>query len=198
MNLFRLHCQKFHKFYTLLFLTSLLLWAVACTTAWTSEATNIIGLLVPAIQAVLGILGAFGAGLAPSVMTQVQTWANQAVNDLNNIVKPLIDKYNAAEAGAKPGILTEISNAVGTIVSGLNLILPALHVSDPATQSKVTTIATLVLDELQALLNLIPAIQGTVNSHAELKKLISALKSPDEFRTEFNNVAGTFGSEFEI
>src|ERR1700756_5242951 len=110
--------------------------ATACTTAWTQEAVSIINLLVPAIEAALGILAAFGVakGLSPKVMDDVRKWAGEATSDLQTVIKPLIEQYNSAEASARPGILNDIQAALGVISSNLSSLLPAIHVTDAQTQ----------------------------------------------------------------
>jgi hypothetical protein len=179
---------------------SLCLFASGCTSNWVSEATNIINLLVPAIEAVLGILAAVGvsAGLTTSVVADVTKWANEATNTLTTVVKPLIDQYNTAEAAAQPGILTEIQTALNVISNNLASILPAIHVTNADTQAKITAVVTAVADEISALIGLIPAISGKVTSHEELKQLMSALKSPKEFRADFNAKAEVFGKQYTI
>ena len=82
---------------------------------WVTEASNIIGLLVPAIQAVVAILAAFGlsAGLATTVMDQVKKWSAEAIVDLGTI-KDLIQQYKDAEASAQkeiPTYVPDISNS---------------------------------------------------------------------------------------
>jgi hypothetical protein len=187
--------QKFLALYVLFLLVNLTL---GCTTAWTSEASGIITLLVPAIESAIAILAAFGLGISPTVLTAVQKWAAESVDTLNNVIKPLIDKFNAAEESAKPGILTEIETAVSTVLGGLNSILPAIHVTDPAVQFKITAVITAVQLELTALLNLIPVIQGTVTGHDTVKARIVALKSPDHFKNDFNTAVAPFGKKYEI
>jgi hypothetical protein len=168
-----------------------------CTTAWTSEASSIISLLIPAIQAALGILAAFGVGLSPAVMTAVNTWGQEAQAALAQ-VKTLIDQYNTAEATAKPGILTEIQNALSVISSNLATILPTIHVTDPTTQAKILSVVQAIADEVSALIGLVPAIQGKVTSHDELKSLMAALKSPKEFKEDFNSKTAEFGKEYML
>jgi hypothetical protein len=193
----RQHCIRFHKLYFGLFLLGLPLLLAGCTTAWTGEASNIIRLLVPAIESALAIMAAFGVGLAPNVLQSVQSWAQQATADLTQVAS-LIDQYNAAEATAKPGILTEIQTMLSTITANLQTLLPSIHVTDASTQAKITAIINLISGEMTALIGLVPAISGKVTSHDELKALMAAVKSPKEFRSEFNSQAEFFGSQYTI
>ena len=163
----------------------------ACSTAWTSEASSIIAMLDPAIIAALGILTAFGVGLSPSVLTQVQNWSSQAQTALAE-VRALIDSYNTAEAGQQPGILQEIQTGLSTIASGLTDILGILHVSNPQTQAKISAIFQAVAEELSALIALVPALQGKVGMK-EAKRLAANVKTAEEFKEYFNQMVAQFG-----
>ena len=176
---------------------SLLMFAAGCVTTWVGEATSIIQLLVPAISAALGILAAFGVGISPTVMAAVQSWANQATTALQTVAG-LIDQYSTAEASAQPGILNEIQTALSTVVSNLTTILPELHVNDPSTQAKILAIIEAIQAEMSALINVIPAIQGKVTSHEEMKALVAAVKGPKEFKAEFNTMVTEFGRQYEL
>jgi hypothetical protein len=190
---------KYRKLWFSLFFLMICLHLIACSTAWTSEASSIISLLVPAIEAALGILAAAGVGLSPNVLTQIQSWATQAQTALAE-VKTLITQYNTAEASAQPGILSKIQTLLNTIASNLTAILPTLHVSDPATDAKVQLVIQAIAGEISALIALLPAVQGAVTSSEELKALIekSGYKHPKEFRKDFNEKAGAFGKQYEI
>ncbi len=184
------------------FLAFTVLWCMCvflagCTTAWTTQASAIIQLLVPAITTALSILTAFGAGVTPAVLGSVQTWGQEATAGLQTVAG-LIDSYNAASATAQPGILSEIQTALTVITTNLKAILPQIHVTDPSTQAKIMAVITAVSDEMVSLINLVPALKGEVTSHDELKALVAAVKSPKEFRSDFNQKAGVFGPEYHI
>lgn len=175
-----------------------------CSTSWVTEATGIIGALIPAVQGILTILAGFGVKtLSPGVMTAVQQWGQTAQSDLQNVVLPLINQYNTAEASAQPGILGEIEAAMQTVTNGLQQILPALKVSDPTTQAKVDAIVTEVSDELQAVLNLIPVIKGSptpamaMRALAEKPEAVAKLKSEKQFKHDYNAKAAEFGEQYK-
>lgn len=193
----RQHCIRYRKLYSILFLLGLPLMLAGCTAAWTTEASNIVKLLVPAIESALAIMAAFGVGLSPNVLQSVQSWANQATADLGQVAT-LIDQYDAAEATAQPGLLTEIQTLLSTVTANLQSLLPSIHVTDPSTQAKIMAIIELVSSEMTALIGLVPAISGKVTSHDELKKLMAAVKSPKEFRSEFNAQVESFGQQYTI
>jgi hypothetical protein len=192
------------RFIALLALFNLLVFLAACSTSWVQEASSIIGALVPAVEGVLVILSGLGAvGLSPSVITAVQAWGTQAQNDLENVVTPLINQYNTAEAAAQPGILTQIETALNTITANLKTILPTLKVENSALQAKITAIVTEVSDEFEALLNLIPVVKGAVTPADVMKALaahpeaVAKLKSAKQFSKDYNAKAGAFGSQYK-
>jgi len=193
----KFNAQRFWKIMGIFAVLDLLALMCGCSTAWTQEASNIIALLVPAIQSALAILAAFGLGISPSVLTAVNKWATDAESGLAQ-VKSLIEQYNAAEATAQPGILTEIQTLLGVISSNLAAILPTIQVTDPSTQAKILAVIEAISSEISALLNLVPAIQGQVTSTEELKALMGALKSPKQFKEAYNKAAGVFGESYQI
>jgi hypothetical protein len=182
-----------------------LLFLAACDASWVSEAQSILTLLGPAISAVLEILSAFGMGLSPAVAADFTSWEQQAQVGLSQ-VGTLISQYNAAEASAKPGILSEIQTLIQTISNNLNTILPTLHVEDAGTQAKITAVFTAILAELQGLAALIPAVQvasAMEDQTAALEYMAGAakkagLKSAKQFADDFNRKAGAFGKQFRI
>jgi hypothetical protein len=190
------------RFSLVILLLFLCLFSTACTTAWTSEAESIISLLVPAIEAALGILGAFGlaAGLSSTVMDDVRKWAAQATSDLQTVIKPLIDSYNTAVASAQPGILNEIEAALNVILDNYSKILPAIHVTNPKTQDEIEAVVQAIANEITALIALVPVFQGKITSSEELKRLVehSGYKHPKQFRQDFNQKAGVFGPQYRI
>jgi hypothetical protein len=192
------------RFIALLALFNLLVFLVACSTSWVQEASSIIGALVPAVEGVLVILSGLGAvGLSPSVITAVQAWGTRAQNDLENVVTPLINQYNTAEAAAQPGILTQIETALNTITANLKTILPTLKVENSALQAKITAIVTEVSDEFEALLNLIPVVKGAITPADVMKALaahpeaVAKLKSAKQFSKDYNAKAGAFGAQYK-
>lgn len=187
--------SRFFALFTIVW--CLAVFAVGCSLTWVSEATNIIQLLVPAISSILSILTAFGAGISPNAMADINNWAQQATTGLET-VGTLITQYNTAEAAAQPGILIEIQTALSVVVNNLATVLPELHITDAATQAKVVAIMQAVQSEITALMNVIPAIQGKVTSHEELKGLIAKVQSAKEFKAEFNGLVGGFGSQYQL
>jgi len=184
-------------------LVDLTLFLAGCATSWITESESIIGALIPAVQGIMLILAGLGVtALTPSVTTAIQTWGTQAMNDLQNVILPLIQKFQTTEQSAQPGILAEIETGMSTITGGLATILPTLKITDAATQAKVTAIVTEVADEMTALLNLIPVIKSAATPADVLKalaakpELLKKLKSEKQFKKDYNKEAAAFGPKF--
>lgn len=185
------------RFFFVLTILSFMLVLTGCTTAWTGEASSIITLLWPAITMALEILSAFGVGISTGTMKAIQDWSQRATTGLQSVAG-LIDQYNAAEATAQPGLLIEIQTGLNVIVSDLSGLLPQIKITNPATQAKIVAIFESIASEMQALVQVIPAIQGKVQSHEALQALITQVRSANQFKHEFNAKARTFGKEYQI
>lgn len=189
--------RTFNRVCASLFVLSTCIMLAGCTANWVGEASNIIQLLVPAVESILGILTMAGLGLSPTLVPNIENWATQAKGDLATIGQ-LISQYNTATEQAKPGLLQEINTAVSAVIANLQTILPELHIDNPEKQQAVDLVVESFQSELEALLNLIPVVQGTVTAHADVKARIAALKTPQEFKADFNNKVLFFGPQFEI
>jgi hypothetical protein len=189
----RKHCVKYHKLYTSLFVISTIATLTGCTTAWTTEAGSIIALLTQALPALLGILSAFGVGVAPAVTAALTTWATTSGAALRNVVTPLIAAYNTATADARAGILEEISAALADISTGLANIMPTIKVTDLAVQHQINNIVQEVANEINGLIGLVPALQGKIASADEMLLLISKVKTPQHFKKDFNTRVAALG-----
>lgn len=171
-------------------------WMLAgCTSAWVSEAASIINTLVPAISGILGIIMAFGGKVPPEVTSAVQKYSTEAINDLNNVVKPLIDQYNAVPQAQKPTVLEQISDAVKVVLNNWEQALGALHIDDQATQAKVVAVMQLVENELKSLMSVIPVIQGKASIH---DSDVSMPLDAAHFQHKYNQLVEEFGSQYQI
>ena len=164
---------------------------------WESQATSIIGLLGPALTAILQILAAFGVGISPTVMQKFTDWSTQANTALAE-VKALIAQYKTAAATAQPGILSAITVALQTIVANLQTILPEMHITDPTTQARVLAAFDAVIGFVTAIINLLPAVKPKLSEHEAKELHLKATTAVDVFKAEFNNAVEPFGKEYEI
>lgn len=164
---------------------------------WESQASTIITLLSPALQALVAILAAFGAGVSENVVTQFNSWAQQAQTALINI-KALIASYQTAAADAQPGILNEIEAGLSAVTSNLGPILASLHITDPQSQAKFTAAVAAVTAFLTALGALIPAVSSATTVEAERELAAKATESSKTFKSDFNGAVSYFGKQYEI
>jgi hypothetical protein len=167
----------------LVIVCNLLLFTMACSTAWISTALGILQTLMPAIASLLTLLGT--VGLSSSALTAWQKWSTDASAGLGT-VQTLINEYNTAEATSQPGILAQIDNIMNAVVSQLTALLPELQITNPAHQQTITAMITEWAAEAEALINLIPVINGKVTDHDEVKAKLAALKSAKQFKKDWN------------
>jgi hypothetical protein len=195
----KFNSRVFWKLMGVFAILDLCLVLAGCSTAWTSEAVQIITLLGPIVQSAIAILAAFGVGLPPGTLAAFQKWSGDAQSALIEL-KGLIDEYNTAEASAQPGLLNEIQTLLSTVSGSLSDILPTLHITNAQTQEKITAIVQLIAQELTALMALIPAVQGKVTSSHDLMKLVkeSGYQHPKDLKNAFNEKARFFGPQYEV
>jgi hypothetical protein len=192
MNWLIKHRTRLQQFFLLVIALNLLLFAAACSTEWFSTAVGIVKLLIPAVTSLLGLLGTLG--IPAGVLTAFTSWSGQATTDLGT-VQSLITQYQAAEATAQPGLLNQIDVLINTTLANLETLLPELHVTDAATQEKLTAAINEWAQELEALLGLIPVIKGEVTDHDEVMARVVKLKSSGKFKHDFNSRMTAFGPE---
>jgi hypothetical protein len=167
---------------------------------WESQASTIITLLGPAIQALVAILAAFGAGVSPNVMTDFNNWAQQAQTALVNI-KALIASYKTADAGAQPGILSEIQAGLSAITTNLAPIMASLHITDPNSQAKFLAGVQAVTAFVASLVALLPAVTDAVKKGDQKAELALHSKSKEavkKFKSDFNSNTEFFGKQYTI
>lgn len=149
-----------------LFLFAALSFVTACDVNWVGQATSILNVLVPAIEGALALLLTFGLRIPPSLSSQIMVAANAVIADLNDIVKPLLDAYNAAPDADKATVMEKIETALKVTANRFPDILNALHVENPAVQAKLEAIFGALQSEILALLNIIPVANGKVTLSA--------------------------------
>jgi hypothetical protein len=139
----------------------------ACSTAWISEAEQIVVALIPAAANIVA--------LAATLQGK-----NVSANDLETIQK----------AGTQAGILNQIEAATNAAQSAVDGLLPALHIEDATTQAKVTAVVGIVLSEIQSLAAIVPLIDPSTSpgvmamASRQVKKLTPLTAS--EFVSSYN------------
>ena len=156
---------KQQKFGWALIIFSLTLMLAGCSTAWVGEATSIIETLVPAVSGIIGVIMAFGVNIPATVQSAIEKGANEVVNDLNNVVLPLINQYEAAPQSDRATILKQIGTAIQVVLNNWSSVLNAVHIEDSQTQAKVVAVMELILNELGSLASVIPVLQGLKSYH---------------------------------
>jgi hypothetical protein len=173
----------------------------ACSTAWITEAEDIVAALIPAAANLLTLIEALqGNGVSTQDLQVVQSASTQAQTDLQ-LINTLVTQYQqATDAATQASLLTQIQTAITTVQSNLGTLLPALHITDPATQAKVTAVIGLILSEVQSLEAILPAVQPVVQpgatSSASPAKASAKLKttnvkpplSASQFRASYNAI----------
>ena len=174
-----------------------------CSTAWISEAEQIVAALLPAVGNILALVTALQAGnVSAQDLQAIQTAGTQAEADLQ-LVQSLVTEYQKADAQAQPGILNQIQAAIATAQMNLSAILPALHVKDATTQAKITAVIGVVLSEMQSLAAIVPLVNPQASAGAvAMAKQQAETKAPltaNEFVGSYNStmVAKTGNAEVD-
>ncbi|HTV56329.1 MAG TPA: hypothetical protein VMI06_15610 [Terriglobia bacterium] len=158
---------------------ALALTLTACSTSWIQTAEQYITVLTPAIGDVAGIIALAGATGASTTGNTVFTYAEQAISDLQTI-STLLGQYSSANATTTA---QKIDAAANGAKQNLNLILPALHVTDANTVSKVTAAVNLAVNTIAELQALVPA-SSTTPTLAHLGKP----PKPGDLQNQFNQI----------
>src|SRR5713226_8979478 len=139
---------------------ALAMFATGCSTSWVTEAIAITNGLLPVAVNVIQLVTAMqGSGTSSGDVALAQKWATAVSADLT-VVQTLLIQYNSAAAADKPGVLNRLNDALQVVSSDLGTLLPALHITNPQTQAKVTAIVGLVDAELRSIEALVAAAQG--------------------------------------
>jgi hypothetical protein len=160
----------------------MVMFTVACSTAWVTQAEEIVAAVLPAITNIITLVGLAEGNVSAKDLSIITNSAAQA-NTALQTVGTLIDQYNAAPAEQKAGILAQINTAISTAQANIASILPQLHITDPASQQKVVAIIGVVQEEIASLQGLLPLIKtGHMNKAAFLAKTMDA----KHFRSRYN------------
>jgi hypothetical protein len=152
----------------------------ACSTAWVSQAEAIVAALLPSITNIITLVAlAEGKGVSASDLQLVQKGATDANNALQEVAT-LIDQYNAAPN--KADALAKINAAIAVAKANLTDILPQLHITDPASQAKVSAVIGVVLQEITSIEALLPLVSSHPATAARLARAVSA----GDFQSRYN------------
>ncbi|MGH9325432.1 MAG: hypothetical protein ACRD2B_01885 [Terriglobia bacterium] len=130
----------------------------ACGAAqWVKVAQQILPVVLPMVTNLVTAVGLLqGKTVSAADLNSITQSANQVCSDLN-LVGQLISQYQSS-----PNVTTveKINTVIAEVNSNLNALLPALHISDPATIQKIAAIVTLVSSEVNSLEQLLPTVSA--------------------------------------
>jgi hypothetical protein len=135
-----------------------LMWT-ACSTAWISEAEQIVAALIPATANLVTLVATLqGKNVTASDLQTIQSAGTQVGTDLQ-LMQSLITEYQKADASAQPGLVDQMQAATRAVQLTLNGLLPALHIKDAATQAKITAVVGLLLSEVESMAAIVPLVK---------------------------------------
>ncbi len=156
-----------------------------CSTTWIGQAEEVVAALIPAATNVVALVAALqGKSVSAADLQTIQNAGTQAGADLQ-LVQALITAYQTADATVKPGILNQIQTAIGAVQSNLQGLLPALHIQDTATQTKITAVVGIVLSEVHSLAAILPLVNPSASPAIMAKAAVVARTKPPLTANEF-------------
>jgi hypothetical protein len=154
---------------------------MGCSTAWIGQAEEVVAALIPAATNIVALVAALqGKSVSAADLQTIQNAGTQAGADLQ-LIQSLITTYQTADATAQPGILNQIQTAIGAVQSNLQGLLPALHIQDAATQTKITAVVGIV----QSLAAILPLANPSTSPAAIAKAAVVAKKKPPLTASQF-------------
>jgi hypothetical protein len=165
-------------------LTGMLMW-MACTTAWISEAEQIVAALIPAVGNLVTLAASLPSdNVSPADLETIQNAGAQALADLQ-LMQSLIQQYPKADAAAQPGLLSQTQVAMSSAQSILNGLLPALHIKDAATEAKITAVVGILLSQVQSAAAIVPLVEAGASAKMMTLSARQANKQPPRNAREF-------------
>jgi hypothetical protein len=157
----------------------------ACSTAWISEAEQIVAALIPATANLVALVATLqGKNVSAADLQTIQSAGTQAGADLQ-LMESLIAQYQKADVSAQPGLLSQIQVAMSSVQSTLNDLLPALHIKDATTQAKITAVVGILLSEVQSVAAIVPLVNPSASPAMISLAARQAQKQPPLTASEF-------------
>jgi hypothetical protein len=162
----------------------------ACSTDWVKQAEQVVAALIPASTNIVTLVAMLqGKSISVSDLRTIQNAGTQAAADLQ-LIQALIEAYEKADESAKAGILNQVQTAIGSVQGNLQGLLPALHIQNQATQTKISAVVGIVLSEVQSLAAIVPLV-STAASPMKIARAAGARKAlpltANEFVSSFNS-----------
>ncbi len=128
----------------------------ACSTAWIGDAEQIVAALIPAVANLVALVATLqGKNISAADLRAIQSAGSQAGADLE-LMQSLIAAYQNADAVARPELLNQIQVTMSAVQATLNGLLPALHIEDAATGTKVAAVIGILLSEVESVAAIVP------------------------------------------
>ncbi len=130
----------------------------ACGIAqWIKVAQQILPVVLPMVTNLVTAVGLLeGKTVTAADLNTITQVANQVSSDLN-LVGQLVDQY---QSSPNTTTVEKINTTLAEVSTNLNNLLPALHISDPATVQKITAIVELVSSEVTSLEQILPTVSS--------------------------------------
>jgi hypothetical protein len=156
----------------------------ACSTAWTTEAEQIIEALIPATANLITLVASLQENLPTAELQAIQSAGSQAGTELR-LLQSLIQQYQEVDVGAKPGLLSQIQIAMTAVQATLNGLLLTVHIKDAVAQAKVTAVVEVVLSEVQSLVAIVPLVNFAASPGMTSAALVMAKRQAPLSASEF-------------
>jgi hypothetical protein len=135
----------------------------ACSTAWISEAEQIVAALIPATANLETLVATLqGKSISAGDLQTIQSAGAQAGTELQ-LMQSLITQYQKADATAQPELLSQIQTAMSAVQSTLDSLPPVLNIKDAATQAKISAVIGIVLSEVQSVAAIVPLVSASTS-----------------------------------
>jgi hypothetical protein len=129
----------------------------ACSTTWVSTLDSILAAAAPALINILQIVAvANGKPMNSNLASKID--ADAAV------IQTLAGDFAKASSAAAPVVCQQLQAAVGAYQADQQLVLQAAQVSDAGTQTKITLLAGLVAETVNAITAVIPSCQDAASA----------------------------------
>jgi hypothetical protein len=153
--------------------------STACSgEAWIGEAEQIAAALIPAVGNLVAVVTAMqGNKVSAADVETIQNGGAQVAADVH-LLQSLIAAYEKADATTRPGLLNQVQATLATVQGSLNGLIPALHITDAATQAKVSAVIGLVCAEVDSLAAIVPLVNSSASPGMMAMAARQAKRSP--------------------
>lgn len=157
------NCKKAARIAWLVTAASLLVVCAGCAgaAAWLSDASAILPLVSGTTASILTLIAALQGGtVSASDLTAVSTFATDIQSGIQDL-EALVNEFKANGSTTTQG---EVIAAAQAITDNIGKFLTDTHLANAALASKVTAIVSVVQSELQAWIQVIPALSAAAHT----------------------------------